>query len=67
MVFKIPQLVDNVANIMKLQKGDLILTGTPKGVGPIQHGQTLNGFLFDGLTGQEISNFTFVATTKQIK
>jgi 2-keto-4-pentenoate hydratase/2-oxohepta-3-ene-1,7-dioic acid hydratase in catechol pathway len=30
---------------MTLKKGDLIFTGTPAGVGPVQIGDVLEGFL----------------------
>ncbi|KAJ9060535.1 hypothetical protein DSO57_1029792 [Entomophthora muscae] len=57
MMFKIPQLIENVSSIMKLQEGDLILTGTPKGVGPVFAGQTLTAGLKipDGATLTEVS------------
>ncbi|KAJ2085390.1 hypothetical protein IW138_006360 [Coemansia sp. RSA 986] len=38
MVFQIPQLIEHVSQIMTLEEGDLLLTGTPKGVGPIESG-----------------------------
>ncbi|CAG8507633.1 3496_t:CDS:2 [Cetraspora pellucida] len=41
MVFKIPTLIEHVSSIMRLEKGDLILTGTPSGVGPIFAGDVI--------------------------
>jgi len=38
MVFPIPFLVAHVSRIMTLEPGDLILTGTPDGVGPLAPG-----------------------------
>jgi 2-keto-4-pentenoate hydratase/2-oxohepta-3-ene-1,7-dioic acid hydratase in catechol pathway len=38
MVFKIPQLVEFITAAMTLEPGDVIITGTPEGVGPIQAG-----------------------------
>jgi len=38
MVFKIPQLVEFITAAMTLEPGDVILTGTPEGVSPIQPG-----------------------------
>jgi 2-keto-4-pentenoate hydratase/2-oxohepta-3-ene-1,7-dioic acid hydratase in catechol pathway len=38
MVFDVPTLVAHVSSIMTLLPGDLILTGTPEGVGPMQVG-----------------------------
>ncbi|KAF8945020.1 hypothetical protein BGZ47_003366 [Haplosporangium gracile] len=41
MIFKIPSLIEYVSTIMKLQEGDLILTGTPAGVGRVLPGETV--------------------------
>ena len=38
MVFSIPAILSYISNIMTLEPGDLILTGTPAGVGPLQPG-----------------------------
>jgi 2-keto-4-pentenoate hydratase/2-oxohepta-3-ene-1,7-dioic acid hydratase in catechol pathway len=38
MVFKIPQLIEFITAVMTLEPGDVILTGTPEGVGPIRPG-----------------------------
>ncbi len=38
MIFSIPQLISFINNIMTLQPGDLIVTGTPEGIGPMQDG-----------------------------
>ncbi|GAA5978452.1 hypothetical protein JCM5350_001173 [Sporobolomyces pararoseus] len=35
MLYRIPQLIEHVSGIMTLEEGDVILTGTPQGVGPI--------------------------------
>ena len=38
MVFDVPALVSYVSSVMTLLPGDVILTGTPEGVGPMQVG-----------------------------
>ncbi|MGN0065362.1 MAG: fumarylacetoacetate hydrolase family protein [Nocardioides sp.] len=38
MIFDIPTLVEKVSSVMTLLPGDVILTGTPEGVGPMQVG-----------------------------
>lgn len=38
LVFPVPQLVAFVSSVMTLEAGDLILTGTPAGVGPLLDG-----------------------------
>lgn len=41
MHFSIPVLVSFISDAMTLVPGDLILTGTPAGVGPLAHGDTV--------------------------
>ncbi|MET3960576.1 2-keto-4-pentenoate hydratase/2-oxohepta-3-ene-1,7-dioic acid hydratase in catechol pathway [Marmoricola sp. OAE513] len=36
MIFKVPELIAYVSSVMTLLPGDVILTGTPEGVGPVQ-------------------------------
>ncbi|KAI8897059.1 hypothetical protein BC833DRAFT_615221 [Globomyces pollinis-pini] len=50
MVFKIPRLIEYVSSIMTLEAGDIILTGTPDGVGPVVPGQTLKEGSSFGMT-----------------
>ncbi len=45
MIFSIDQIIAYVSQFMTLKIGDLIFTGTPAGVGPVQIGDTLEGFL----------------------
>lgn len=45
MLFKPQQLLEFVQKHFPLQEGDLILTGTPSGVGPLQRGDILEGQL----------------------
>lgn len=42
MIFDVPTLVSYVSHIMTLLPGDLILTGTPAGVGPMVNGDTVS-------------------------
>jgi 2-keto-4-pentenoate hydratase/2-oxohepta-3-ene-1,7-dioic acid hydratase in catechol pathway len=39
MIFTVPELVAYVSSFTTLLPGDVILTGTPEGVGPMQPGQ----------------------------
>lgn len=41
MLFSIPQLLKEMAQAFGLQAGDVILTGTPAGVGPLESGDRL--------------------------
>lgn len=47
MMFKIPFLISHISSIMTLLEGDVILTGTPQGVGPVKVGQKIDA----GITG----------------
>lgn len=38
MVFSIPAILSYISNVMTLEPGDLVLTGTPAGVGPLEPG-----------------------------
>ena len=41
MVFSVPYLISFISRIFTLEAGDVILTGTPEGVGPVKPGQTI--------------------------
>jgi acylpyruvate hydrolase len=43
MVFGIPELIEACSRIHTLEEGDLILTGTPAGVGPVKSGDIIRG------------------------
>ncbi|XP_058212500.1 probable acylpyruvase FAHD1, mitochondrial isoform X2 [Rhododendron vialii] len=47
MIFKIPYLISHISSIMTLLEGDVILTGTPQGCGPVKAGQKITA----GITG----------------
>ncbi len=41
MIFKVPEIVEFVTNVMTLLPGDVILTGTPAGIGPMPSGASI--------------------------
>ncbi len=41
MAFPIPILIESITRVMTLEPGDLIATGTPSGVGPLQRGDVV--------------------------
>ncbi|MCM8543390.1 MAG: fumarylacetoacetate hydrolase family protein [Lentisphaeraceae bacterium] len=47
MLFPITQIVSYLSTIWALKKGDLIYTGTPKGVGPLKGGDSIEVFSKD--------------------
>lgn len=50
MVWKVPEIIAHLSTFYRLGPGDLIMTGTPEGVGPVQAGDVLEGGI-DGLEG----------------
>ena len=42
MLFRIPRLLSDISQVMTLEKGDMVLTGTPKGVGSVQFGDRMS-------------------------
>ena len=41
MIFSVPFLISYISRICRWEEGDLLLTGTPAGVGPVEAGQTI--------------------------
>jgi 2-keto-4-pentenoate hydratase/2-oxohepta-3-ene-1,7-dioic acid hydratase in catechol pathway len=41
LIFKVPELVSFISGIMTLLPGDVIATGTPEGIGPMQSGDVI--------------------------
>ncbi|KAK2628343.1 hypothetical protein QTJ16_002989 [Diplocarpon rosae] len=52
MLFQIPRILSDISKVMTLEKGDLVLTGTPKGVGSVKPGDVLKAGL--RVEGKEI-------------
>lgn len=48
MVWKVPEIISSLSGLFVLQPGDLILTGTPSGVGAIVRGDVMKGHV-DGI------------------
>jgi len=64
MIFRIPRLIQHVSSIMTLEEGDLILTGTPAGVGPVVAGDRIECALVDVKTNEELERITFDAKNR---
>ena len=47
MIFNIPTLVSYISKFFTLEVGDVVLTGTPSGVGPVSAGDVLTAGLGD--------------------
>ncbi len=48
MVWDVPEIIAELSKLFELRPGDLVFTGTPAGVGPVQRGDSLVGGI-DGL------------------
>ena len=49
MLFRVPRLLSDISKVMTLEEGDVVLTGTPKGVGPVVGGDVMEaGVEVDG-------------------
>ncbi len=48
MIWKIPEMISYLSDYFELAAGDLIMSGTPAGVGPIQRGDVMEGHV-DGV------------------
>src|SRR5690606_7862543 len=42
-IWSVPEIISNLSSLVELRAGDLIMTGTPAGVGPVQKGDVLEG------------------------
>ncbi|KAI9679948.1 MAG: hypothetical protein M1817_004963 [Caeruleum heppii] len=52
MLFRIPRILSDISKVMTLEKGDVVLTGTPSGVGPVAAGDVMRAGIIVG--GEEI-------------
>lgn len=43
LIWSVPEIIEHLSGLWELLPGDLIMTGTPAGVGPIRHGETVTG------------------------
>lgn len=47
MIFSFDHIISYISKFITIKKGDIIFTGTPKGVGPVKIGNRLEAFLED--------------------
>ena len=53
LIWSIPETIEHLSGLWTLQPGDLIYSGTPEGVGPVEKGETMTGGV-DGVGEIEI-------------
>ncbi len=44
LIWNVPEIIAHLSKTFELKAGDLIMTGTPAGVGPIKRGDVMEGF-----------------------
>lgn len=55
-LFTIPRVLSDISRVMTLEEGDIVITGTPKGVGPVVPGDVMTGGIrVDGKELEEAS------------
>ncbi|KAG8908523.1 hypothetical protein FRB99_005883 [Tulasnella sp. 403] len=64
MIFRIPRLIEHVSSIMTLEEGDLLLTGTPAGVGPIAAGDKITAGIATA-EGSPLAELVLTAVDRQ--
>ncbi|KAJ8517206.1 hypothetical protein ONZ45_g5582 [Pleurotus djamor] len=65
MIFQIPRLIEHITSIMTLEPGDVVLTGTPSGVGPVSAGDKIECSLSDPTNGTVLSTLDLLAVARQ--
>lgn len=53
LIWSVPEIIANLSTYFELRPGDLIFTGTPEGIGPVQRGEVMRGGIA-GLTEIEV-------------
>ncbi|TFK36389.1 hypothetical protein BDQ12DRAFT_686817 [Crucibulum laeve] len=64
MIVRIPGLIEHISSIMTLEEGDVILTGTPSGVGPVVPGDSVLCALKDA-HGKELDTLDFAVVQRE--
>ncbi|BEJ12072.1 hypothetical protein CspHIS471_0205320 [Cutaneotrichosporon sp. HIS471] len=66
MIFDVPHLISFVSGIMKLEEGDVILTGTPAGVSQVKPGDTVDvSITYPGLEGEVLDKYEVKAVQRE--
>lgn len=53
MIWKVPEMIARLSELFTLAAGDVVLSGTPAGVGPVRPGERLRGHV-DGVGGIDV-------------
>ena len=47
LIWSVPEIIAHLSRLYRLQPGDLVYTGTPDGVGPVEPGDSITGGVAD--------------------
>jgi len=64
MIFTIPYLISYISQFFTLEPNDVVLTGTPSGVGPVKAGDVIQGGLAN-MYNDNVVQFEFKVEQKQ--
>ena len=65
MLHRVPELLEFASSVMSLERGDVLLTGTPEGVGPVRGGNVMRAALRDLATGALLDECEFRVEDEQ--
>lgn len=66
MLFQIPRMLSDISKVMTLEEDDVVITGTPKGVGAVKGGDVMSaGLLVDGKEIEEARMEVLVEDAKE--
>ncbi len=54
LIWKVPEVIAHLSGLFTLAPGDIIMTGTPAGVGPVQRGDEMHGHI-DGIADLHVA------------
>ncbi|PVH72531.1 fumarylacetoacetate hydrolase family protein [Cadophora sp. DSE1049] len=63
MLFSIPRTLSDISKVMTLEKGDIVITGTAKGVGPVVPGDVMRAGI--RVNGRELPEFKIVVKVEE--
>ncbi|KAK4693813.1 acylpyruvate hydrolase, partial [Phenoliferia sp. Uapishka_3] len=63
MLYRIDKLIEHCSSIMTLEEGDLLLTGTPAGVGPVKAGDEVSAGLVQ--SGKELGRIQHLVKNRE--
>jgi len=65
MLFRIPRILSDISKVMTLEAGDIVITGTPKGVGPVVPGDVMRAGI--KINGKELEEATIEVGVEESK